>query len=402
MISFPFQVDGERAQLVRSNFDRLLDSGTNLSTVDMVARELLAETPGFHPASVLLGQVHLLRGADRSVLEILDPVAAELPTYLACQLVRGRAAERLGDVVTAFRAFRAIADRQPTAAERQRELLFAAVDQGEAEVEAALGRGQLEDAELWLGELVSWIGPDDPRLLALDQRVAAALDDPEREIEAIRRQLSIEPRRELRVRQGELEVELGDVRQGLRIFEDLVAEDPEDQGIVDRLERAKFLWRLQVLPVAVQQLGQQPSLDRADLATLLYWLVPSVRYARINNPPIAADILDHARRDEIVRVTNLGLMRVDQTLHRFDPGQPVSRATVLYALLMLMQQSEQSFACLLPDEVETLAGKKGLICGKAAECGLLPEVADCLPAAEISGSEAMELFRQGLRLLGPG
>ena len=39
-------------------------------------------------------QVDFLSGDDATVLERLAPVADELPGYLTCQLLRGRAAER--------------------------------------------------------------------------------------------------------------------------------------------------------------------------------------------------------------------------------------------------------------------------------------------------------------------
>lgn len=400
--TYPAQIDTERGQRVRSAYQSLLDSATDLAGVESLAGELLAADPELHPATVLLAQVHLLRRDDRLVLEALEPIAIDFPDYSASQMALGRAAERSGDQLRAFRAFRAIAHRSSLAAEREKELLPGAVEQAETNLWQAVDRGQLEDAETWLAELISWLGFDDPRILAAEQGLAHAAGDRDRELDVIRRQLAQDPRRDLRMREGELVTELGDVRLGLRIFEELVTEDPDDREAAERLARAKFLWRLQVLPAAVQELGERPLLDRSDLATLLFWLVPSVRYAPIDNPPIATDILDHPRRDEIVRVTNLGLMRVDQSLHRFDPKQPVARSTVLYALLMLLQSSDRPLACLLDENVETLGRSVGLICSKAAECRLLPEVGECLPAAEISGSEALELFRVGLQLLGSG
>ena len=38
------------------------------------------------------------------------------------------------------------------------------------------------------------------------------------------------------------------------------------------------------------------------------------------------------------------------------------------------------------------------MCAAAARCGLLPEPADCLPGAPLSGAEALELVRRALRL----
>ena len=159
--------------------------------------------------------------------------------------------------------------------------------------------------------------------------------------------------------------------------------------------------RLELLPPFVRQLANAGELDRADFATLLYWLVPGVRYAEVSDPPIATDILDHPRREEIVRVMNLGLVRVDETLHRFSPGDRMTRQGALGALLGLLSLSDREFSCLKPAEAAAIAesGSRELICGKAAQCRLIPETGDCLPRAAISGPEALDLFRRALDLL---
>ena len=41
-----------------------------------------------------------------------------------------------------------------------------------------------------------------------------------------------------------------------------------------------------------------------------------------------------------------------------------------------------------------------LVCEKAAHCRLVPEAADCLPRAPISGGETLDFFRHALDLLG--
>jgi hypothetical protein len=48
--------------------------------------------------------------------------------------------------------------------------------------------------------------------------------------------------------------------------------------------------------------------------------VPQIRTARPGAAQIASDIVDHPSRDEIARVANLGLMSIDETLHRFSPN----------------------------------------------------------------------------------
>jgi len=205
---------------------------------------------------------------------------------------------------------------------------------------------------------------------------------------------------EILERLGDLELEIGDVRAGLEQFEMLAERYPDAPELAEKVARAKFLWRLELLPPYVQELAKKARLNRAEFATLLYWLVPEVRYAQVSNPPIATDILDHPRREEILRVMNLGLMSIDQTLHRFAPAAPMTRVLALMALIRLLKLSDLEFSCLAEVEATALAGSWTLTCRKAAQCRMIPEEADCLPAAEISGPEALDLFRRCLDLLG--
>lgn len=414
---YPLSVDGGRlddVRLAHAGLERMPEKALALAT------EMLDEDAAFHPASVLFAQAQFLRGEDRVVLEELAPVVEDVPSYVAAQLVRGRAAERLGEDLTAVRAFRAIADHSNLAERRAEELLPRGVEKLLDELLVDLERGQLEAAQPRLTELVEWVGEEDPRVLEIELRRAVLAADEEQELSLIRRLLaaqgeageaasepSLEPvlkpgsrTWELLLRQAALELEAGEVRQGLDLFERLAAVDAEDAQVREGLGRAVFLRRLQLLPVRVQELGRNPELDRADLATILYWLVPSVRYARVDNPPIANDILDHPQRDEIVRVVGLGLMRVDRTLHQFEPTRSVTRRATLLALLRVLAMAEKPVACLAEGEAESLGRSSDSICQAAARCRLIPERADCLPSASVSGAEARELFRRGLELLG--
>jgi tetratricopeptide (TPR) repeat protein len=401
MAGYPLTADPELASEVRSAHRDLL-SVAEPESVAAVADALLEEAPGFHPAEVLRAQADFLLRRESEVVRRLSPVVDELPDYLAAQQLLGRAAERLGEVVTAYRAFRRVAPASELARRRAAELEPRAVEIVVNRFDDQLGRGQIEAAEHELETLVGWLGEDDLLVLDARWRLVAAGGDLEGELEVVRRlvDLELEPELGLERRLAELELEVGDVRAGLEQLESLADRHPDDPTLGDLLERAKFLWRLQLLPEKVQSLRRAPRLDRAQLATLFYWLVPQVRYGEVSNPPIATDILDHPQRDEIVRVMNLGLMRPDETVHRFEPEATATRATTFAALLRLLGLAERRPECLEGVDPRELPSAPSVVCARAARCRLIPEVADCLPAAPISGAEAFEYFRYGLDLLG--
>jgi len=184
---------------------------------------------------------------------------------------------------------------------------------------------------------------------------------------------------------------------GLQVVQDLYDHNPDDPGLTEKLAAAKFRWRLSLLPRLVQEVAAKPELNKADLAVLLYWLIPAVRYAHPTSGRIATDILDHPRQEEIVRVVNLGLMDVDATLHRFSPGATVRWGTALRSLTHVLEEFGDDLPCLAGGGKGQAAGA---VCTAAASCELVPSVEDCQMAAPLSGADAVELIRRALKPLG--
>ena len=429
LVGYPALLDEER-KLSLETAHRGIERALSLDEVVARADALLAEDPELAPALVLKAQVALLRDDPEGVLELLDPVVEKAPGYVAAGLLYGRSAERLEEPLRAARAYSPLVGSSLLARERFEALRPEAAQWLEedllAELEGGLSDellGQTDDGtespegmlpepprrldettlssvEDGLLELEEWLGEGDRRVLDLRRRLAVERELPEDELRWLRALLEFDPSWDLRLREAELELEHGELRRGMELYEALVEQQPEDPEAVEGLARARFFWRLEVLPPEVQELGRKPELDRADLASLLYWLVPSVRYARLENPPIATDILDHPRREQIVPVVALGLIRIDRTLHRFEPVRPATRSQVLRALLLLADRQAQEVSCLTRGEAATL-GTRG-VCRASTRCQLIPEEADCLPSAAVSGPETLDLMRRGLELLGAG
>lgn len=407
LAGYPLTADPELERRVRDGYAALA-AGGDLAAAEAAARALLEAYPGFHPAQVLVAEIVYVRGHAEGFPEAaaaagarLSPVVDELPDYLAAQMLWGRIAERLDKLPEARRAFERVAGASSVARERAAELAPRVIEILTRRAAGLVDRGHLEEAGRQLAELETWAG-DAPAVLEVRRALAVATGDVEGEREVLRRLALERPDDDaLAERLADLDVLAGDVRAGLQRLEDLAARRPGDAELADKVARAKFLRRLDLLPPFVQELAAQGVLTRAELATMLYWLVPSVRYAAVTNPPIANDILEHQRREEILRVMNLELMQVDETLHRFSPEQAATRIEALEALLGLLRLSRADFACLSEAEARALAtASSSWICRKAAQCRLIAEEADCLPRAALSGPEVLDLFRRTLDLLG--
>ena len=323
LAGYPLVAGGElQGRLTAAFVD--LRQNLDLARVRAEAAEILAVDPGFHPAAVLAAQADFAAGAYQQVIDTLTPVAAELPAYTAAELVLGRAAELGGAPVVAFAAYWQASETSPAARERLAELKPRAVEIVVNRVRDALARGRLDEADDGLARLRTW-APGEAATLEVAGDVARAHGDRTAELQAISRLAVLRPEdRRLAERWGELELEAGDPGAGLALFERLATRYPGDREIAEKLDYAKFRWRLQLLPARVKGIAGGAEIRRGDFAVLLYWLAPAVRYGRPGTARIATDVLDDPRREEIVRVINLGLMDIDAGLHRFAPDAAAS------------------------------------------------------------------------------
>jgi len=396
VVGYPLVIDSGRERALREAWRALVEEGASSQAL-AVAGDLLAVDPGLHPATVLAAQVGFARRDYAAAAAALRPVVEELPGYGAAQLLMGRLSEELGHLPEAYSAYRAASGDSDLAAERAAEILPRALDILAHRLDEALGRGWLEEAEGLLVTLTAW-DPDATVTLEATRRVATRRGDPEGELAAVIRLGERFPeRRDLIERRGELELEVGDPASGLEIFTALVDQFPGDPTLAEKLERARFRWRLNLLPEVAQRAAAEVELRRGSFAVLLYWLVSDVRYRRPERPRIATDILDHPQREAITRVINLGLMDIDDTVHHFSPEDPLRQGSALAALLsVLAELSERPAACIGPagpgQAWET-------VCASAVRCQLLTDPVECLPQASLSGAEAVELIRRTLKQL---
>jgi len=353
----------------------------------------------YPPAAVLAAEADVLDQRAGDAVARLEPLAEQHPAYVALQLVLGRAAESAGDLVTAFAAFRRVADRELLAYDRAEELRPRVAEVLKNRVDDALTRGALPAAEETLARLRRWL-PEETVTVVAGLDVATARGDRRGELEALR---ELVPRAAadtdldataLRRRQADLELDVGDSKVGLDLYERLAAAHPGDAELAERVAFAKFRWRVDQMPPAVRQVAASPQLQRGDLAVLLYWLVPRVRSTRGSTARIASDILDDPRREEIARVLNLGLMDMDVSVHRFYPERPVRREVALRAVLRVLDRLGGA-ACAAPAAQQPQPPLE-TTCSAAFDCGLLRGEESCVPQGDLSGGEAVALIRRAL------
>jgi hypothetical protein len=374
---------------------RELMLGGSAGTALAVAQELRDHPGGGPVARVLAAQAYYAEGGCAEVVSQLESVVAEQPAYTAAQLLVGRCREQLGDLPGAATAYHSIATGNALAGARLTAIAPQARSVAVDRIRGWIAAGRIEEARQALDRMQQWAVADATTLSAVSE-LAGALGDRRLELEMVRR-LARQggAGRELLERQASLELDIGDAGAGLEILEELGRSHPDDPRLAERLDRARFAWRMTMLPDSVRELARSPELDRGQLAAMLYWVFPGVRYTRPAEPVIANDVLDHPHRTEIVRVVNLRLLAVDASLHAFRPGDPAERGDALGALLRILEAGG-SGSCL---GGSTLAPEMPFeaTCELAARCGLLDEAADCLPEAVLSGDSALEMAQRAAR-----
>ncbi len=384
---YPLASDPRRLERVRDAFAAWIESGQE-ELARRETDELLSVDPTFVPARLLRAQLNLSRGAAADALATGRELATALPSYAPALLLFARASDLSGELVDAFEAYHQLGGSHEAAARRAGEILPRAAEIYRNRITEALRLDELEEARRLSRHLLA-IAPSEEISWLSARDVAAVSEDAKGELAAVTWLSIRRPEdEELLLRRGDLELEVGKPERSIEIYEALLARHPADPRYADRLDRAKFRWRMIVLPAPVRSFTRAATLSRSGLAVLLYWLVPEIRSARPQAARIASDVVGHPHREEIARVINLGLMEVDPHLHRFAPEAPASRREALRALLTL--------AANRPSGCKNTATASDDLCARAEVCGWLDDPALCGSREPLSGDEAVELIRRSL------
>jgi tetratricopeptide (TPR) repeat protein len=161
-----------------------------------------------------------------------------------------------------------------------------------------------------------------------------------------------------------------------------------DRASVEQLEEASFQFQVQNLPDAARKAALSTRLTRAQLAALLWWLVPEVREARVPaGSDVAVDAVDRPDSQSVVRAIALGFFAVSRDTHRVGVDQPVTRtelAACLKRVALLASAGAPIGGCL---------GEERPSPASLAECGIL-----LAPSARtITGREAVRALEEAGR-----
>jgi tetratricopeptide (TPR) repeat protein len=136
---------------------------------------------------------------------------------------------------------------------------------------------------------------------------------------------------------AEIEVGRGRYQEAIVRY-DRLARRTSDARYARRLEEIKLEWNAANMPQHYRAALNSESINRAQLATLLYWTVPSVRFAQnLPTPPIAIDVESVPGREEIIRSIALGLYEVDPVTRRVSPYRQVTASRFAAHLARVLQ-----------------------------------------------------------------
>ncbi|HEX6085987.1 MAG TPA: tetratricopeptide repeat protein [Thermoanaerobaculia bacterium] len=292
----------------------------NEAEAERIIAELRQRNPDVLVPSLLLDALLDVR-AERldEALDTLRSVREREPDNVTARVYEAEIAIRQKQTRLAYDLYRQLPD-VPHAAERLRELEGALFN----ELYAAAQSAPDADAVRLLREALTFnAGAVEPRILLAQKLVAQrSFDEARREVEPL---LDTAPDRpEVQEILAEVDVGRGRYQEAI-VRLDRLARRTRDARYQRRLDEVKSEWSAANMPSHYRAALESTALTRAELAVLLYWTVPSIRFAQnLGVPPIAVDVQDVSGREEIIRAIAMGLYEVDPVTRRVSPYRTVT------------------------------------------------------------------------------
>jgi len=318
--------------------------------------QILTESPDFAPAMLAQAALDIRAGRYAEASGVVDLLQQRVPGYTAARLYEAEIAWRERKTRVAYDLYQAIAadpNAPPWVADRLSELQQQIFN----ELYAAAQTTSDAEAERLLREALAInAGATDARILLAQKLVAG------RRFEEARRELdplldTAADRAEVQEMLGEIDAGRGRYQEAIARY-DRLARRTRDPRYERRLEEIKLEWSAANMPSHFRVSLDSPALTRADLATLLYWTVPSVRFAQnLPTPPIAVDVEDVQGREEIIRAIAIGVFDVDPVTRRVSPARIVTAARLSASMSRLLSARGASCARGVPlDRVLSTCG----------------------------------------------
>jgi len=325
-------------------------------------------------AQVGLVEAWVLGGKpDRAVQackDLMKAGEATLPLLVAC----GEAKAASSSPLEAFELYRQAVSRAPGREgleARASELKAAARARLVEDAEARAGQKDWKAARSRLERAIE-LDPENGELRARAGDVERSAGRREEALERYREALGLARKdRALEEKTAELALELSDHALAISLFDELAREDSRFQASA---EEARLLFRVANWPAPERKAARSSRITRAEAASLVWWMVPEVREARVSSGVIASDVVSRRDSRAVTRALSLGLLDVDREAHRANPDGALTAGAgsrLLLRLLLFLRPSGPAPPCL--GETPAVPRSHAEAARLAAACGLLQE-----------------------------
>lgn len=349
--------------------------------------EIRLKNPEYAPAMLAEAAMEIRAGNFDAASAAVAQARQQSPEWLAPQIYEAEIAYRRADTRAAFELYRALAG-QPGAPSFATERLNLLQTKLFNDTLAAALAAADADAVPLLREALTF------NPAAMDVRVNLAgrlvnlgqFDEARRELDAVLSTAEVDKPAVQEIL-AEIDAGRGRYQEAIVRYERLSRRVNEPR-YRERLEAIKEQWSMANMPPQYREALESPAVTRADLAVLLYWTVPSVRFAQnLASPPIAIDIENVAGREEMIRAMALGLYDVDPVTRRVGPSRQVSAGRFAQHLArVLVLRGAACARGVTQDRV-------------LAACGVVDPGATVPPDATITGREAEKALEQVAKAL---
>jgi tetratricopeptide (TPR) repeat protein len=266
----------------------------------------------------------------------------------------------------------------PTAAERLAQLEGILFNELYAAAQTA---PDAESVRLLREALTFNPGAIEPRVLLARKLVGQrSFDEARRELEPLLNTSA--DRTDVQEILAEIDVGRGRYQEAIVRYERLArrTKEPRHQ---ERLDQIKTDWSAANMPSHYRAALEATELTRADFAVLLYWTVPSIRFAQnLRSPQIAVDVENLAGREEMIRAIAIGIFEVDPVTRRVGPHRSVSAARLSSHLSRVLSLRGATCARGIPPD------------NVLSACGVENPLTTLHPEAVVTGRDALRYLSQ--------
>ena len=344
------------------------------------AKPYLAAEIGLIEARVLLGKASEAMTACREALAAGTQTVALL---VAC----GEARARAGQIFEAHELYARAASRVGGRSEirkRADELKSQAIETLAKSASAGARDRNYSDARSRAERAIE-LAPGDAALHALAGEIELEDGQTDRAFERFREAYRLDPKN---VPVQEKLAELARDRDPSLAVSILDALARRDSRYADRAAEARLAFRISNWPQPEREAARAERLSRAAAASLIWWMFPEIREAKVKSSVIASDIVSRRDSRAVTRAVSLGLIDVDPETHRARPDAGLTRrggARMVLRLLKIMRPGSAP-ECLEGSPDSKRSAVEAIEAAK--KCGLLEES----ESTSISGRE----FTRGL------